>query len=255
MNKRINLFVVFLGLALLAAASVSAKADTVMIATFNTGQDTNAATGQDNHWRIVVYSPVTIVNTDSTPFGSYATPYNAYLVNVPFNSAWFPNGTDANNKSYQWIAPSAEQNSNGEYAGTFDYQYDFSNQLEGLQLSSSTVTVSFDVAADNNFMVTSGTDASILVEGYQPTTITNYNNWTTITFTLEITQGSVFDIFVDNYNDSQTKASNPSGLLVKNLTITATTVPEPSAAALIPMGIGLMVLAMSRHRRIAKISC
>jgi len=219
-------------LAVFAVALVthsSAAVPLVINQTYNTGYNsvtnTPLAPGSlDLYFNLYSYSPA--------PFSG--TP----VVTSPTDPAWVaPVGA-------QWISPVEDQSGSpgsGSPAGVYDYNAFFASDF----LVPTSVTLSGSYAADDGatLYVNGVAVSSIVPEGYLVMTPFNY------TFTLGAGPSIIpIDFLVNNLNTGGSGSTNPSGLIVSNLTVRTTAAPEPGAWAMLFAGIGILFL-VQRVRR------
>lgn len=211
------------------ATNASAAVPIVVNQTYNTGYNsvTNTALAPgsgDLYFNLYSYSPAPFVGTP--------------VVTSPDDPAWVqPVGA-------QWISPVENQSGapgTGSPAGIYDYNAFFASDF----LVPTTVTMTGSYAADDGatLYVNGVAVSSIVPEGY--TTLTPFS----YTFTLTAGPSIIpIDFLVNNLNTGGSQSTNPTGLLVSNLTIRTGSAPEPTTWLMLFVGVGAL-LVVQRARR------
>jgi hypothetical protein len=226
MINRLSITAVFV----LAAAAVSHAAIPMVVGqTYNTGYNsvTNAPLppgANDLYFNLYSYFPAPFLGTP--------------VIAQPDDPAW------VQTTGAQWIAPVEDQSGapgTGSPAGIYDYNAFFATDF----LVPTTITMTGSYAADDGAtLFVNGVEvSSIAPEAY--TTLTPFS----YTFTLNAGPSIIpIDFLVNNLNIGGSQSTNPTGLLVSNLTFVANVAPEPGTWALLFAGLGVL-LVIQRVRR------
>jgi hypothetical protein len=211
---RIN-FVSALILSGALAAAPCAFADSIPV--FNTGVDASgnalAAGTADSHYKLIA------------PGGYTATA----VIN---NGAWIPDSPTAS-----WISPGGTNGNTDNWPSTapYDYQTDFS--LAGFLDNTATLTIQWTSDNDSTLLLNGVAVGGVGFPGYGPGSLVS------VTLTSGFDAGNnTLDFIVNNGYAQGYTYPNPTGLLVDDISLTASSAGSPQATSPVPEPSSLMLL-------------